>query len=472
MCGIISIIARKQSGFNYEHTKMFEELLLLDRLRGEDSTGVFGVDRGGAVGVVKVASYPDHLFACDEWGKFRQHSYQNGKIMVGHNRAATKGAISTANAHPFHEGNIILVHNGTLRDDYKKTLADREVDSNAIAAAFTEKDASEVIPKLNGAFALVWYDLSTGLLNVSRNSERPLSLITTDDAYILCSEAWMGEVVCNRVNKKIESKESFEPGSLYQFDRKGSAPVVKKLNFVSTSTPVATDIGHGSTKTTGTDGVADNVQLYPKHIDSIPFHTNETAPYKKNEKILTYFKEGEVVDSGTPGAKKFVKMKGYAIEPGRPIVDVIGYIPYVEGTQQIAAFMMTPVVGRVVGVTSSTCGMSLYMTELTRAAMVDVYKGSISIREWTFITDNCTCSKCNAKIYDIESEFTKVVETAAHGYDVTCADCIEDSIENPNEKENFQQRRYGALQIGKPECEESAGGSCRILQLPGPTTIQ
>jgi len=147
MCGIVGMIAKKQAGFSYSEVAAFKDALLIDSLRGEDSTGVFSVMRNKTVNAIKVATHPLHLYQCTDWTSLESKIVQHGRFVVGHNRSATKGAIKTENAHPFHEGKIILVHNGTLRGDHKE-LADVEVDSHAICHALNEKPPEEVIKEL------------------------------------------------------------------------------------------------------------------------------------------------------------------------------------------------------------------------------------------------------------------------------------------------------------------------------------
>jgi glucosamine 6-phosphate synthetase-like amidotransferase/phosphosugar isomerase protein len=63
MCGIVSIISKRQGGFWHADLELFEGLLILDTTRGLDSTGVFCVDSARQVGFMKVASHPFNLFA-------------------------------------------------------------------------------------------------------------------------------------------------------------------------------------------------------------------------------------------------------------------------------------------------------------------------------------------------------------------------------------------------------------------------
>lgn len=98
-------------------------------------------------------------------------------VLLGHNRHATKGASDNpAFAHPFKHGHITLVHNGSLTTHFALTKERFTVDSEAITKAFEVDGPEAVIPKLNGAFALVWIDQKEKTLNFVRNSQRPFAI--------------------------------------------------------------------------------------------------------------------------------------------------------------------------------------------------------------------------------------------------------------------------------------------------------
>lgn len=222
MCGLVSIISRKQSGFMGRDVDLFEQMLIIDTFRGKDSTGVMSTFKNKDVQVVKLATQPFLLFETQQWKDLRHKVIQTGRYMAGHNRAATKGAVNNDNAHPFVEDNIILMHNGTLTNHETLTKNKVEVDSNAIAHALVEATPQEVLPKVWGAFALIWYDTKTEKLYATRNDERPLSLITTDDFYFLTSEPWMAAMPAQRQGRKIESIIDIPPGTLLEFDMFGN----------------------------------------------------------------------------------------------------------------------------------------------------------------------------------------------------------------------------------------------------------
>src|SRR5258708_23394340 len=114
MCGVLGMIARRGAGFNQQDIKQLENLLIVDSTRGRDSTGVVNIKRDREVNFIKHANEPAVLFQSRYWEEFKKEVYSSGMIAFGHNRAATRGAISSENAHPFIEDNIVLIHNGTL----------------------------------------------------------------------------------------------------------------------------------------------------------------------------------------------------------------------------------------------------------------------------------------------------------------------------------------------------------------------
>jgi hypothetical protein len=131
---------------------------------------------------------------------------KDGKIFVGHNRAATKGDITDANAHPFSvDDKIVLVHNGTVRGDHKK-LKDTEVDTEAIAHVIAEEpDISKALKKINAAYALVWYDIQKKKLHLIRNHERPLYTATLKNGgFIFASEKETLDYVISRHTLSID----------------------------------------------------------------------------------------------------------------------------------------------------------------------------------------------------------------------------------------------------------------------------
>lgn len=196
MCGILAVVSKNSgnSGFWKPQCDMFHELLMVDTLRGDDSTGVFLVDKDGDLEMLKEASDGPVFQKTKDYDTFMQHLFARGRVAVGHNRKATKGSITDENAHPFAVDNkIVLVHNGTLYGDYKKLAGegnDVDVDSHAIAHIIHQSgdDVEKAIQQLNGAFALIWFDMEKQTVNFLRNDQRPLWFLETTDSYVWSSE--------------------------------------------------------------------------------------------------------------------------------------------------------------------------------------------------------------------------------------------------------------------------------------------
>lgn len=165
-----------KNGFANDEVQAFRDMLFVDTLRGFDATGVFGVDYNKNVSLIKAAIPGPEFIAKQEFGDFTREAVKRGQILVGHNRAATKGAADKdENAHPFCvDDKIVLVQNGSYNGDWKH-LADTEVDSDAIAHLLArEEDIGKALRQVNAAYALVWYNVDTSTLYIIRNSQRPL----------------------------------------------------------------------------------------------------------------------------------------------------------------------------------------------------------------------------------------------------------------------------------------------------------
>lgn len=223
MCGIVGLVAKTTTGMSYHQQELFEEMLVCDSVRGDDSTGVFGVNKTGNVTYLKLASHPFNLLKTSEYISWKQDSWQTGRIAVGHNRKASSGAISNENAHPFAFGPVVLVHNG-LVDNFRSLVHHKErtkhnvdVDSHAIALLFARNDPMKVIPEIRGAFVFVWYNASEKKLYMVRNTERPLSLVECDDGIYFCSEKGMLRWLLRRRANNVEIGD-FKPGILLSLD--------------------------------------------------------------------------------------------------------------------------------------------------------------------------------------------------------------------------------------------------------------
>ena len=201
MCGLVGFVGQDSKKVK----QVMDFMLLVDQIRGLDSTGISTISSTGTVKTFKRAMHSTDFLCMRQTNKLLDGYGHNA--IIGHNRAATKGVVNTENAHPFTHGNITLAHNGTLRK--QNLLPDHEdfdVDSENICHAINLNGVEDTVESLCGAFALSYYDDNTKTINLVRNAERPLYYTTSTCGANMfwASEAWMITVACAKAGIVIE----------------------------------------------------------------------------------------------------------------------------------------------------------------------------------------------------------------------------------------------------------------------------
>jgi len=164
MCGIVGF-----SGSSPFDTNKIEKLLLCNMSRGTDATGIYNRKT-----IIKEAKNAILFLA--------ENSLEPELKFIGHCRAGTVGSkTDNKNAHPFEYGEIVGVHNGTLR--YTLDLAkivdwtgkDWDVDSQILIKGIADNKHIEMFKSLDGAAALIWsHKEEPSTIYCYRNDERPL----------------------------------------------------------------------------------------------------------------------------------------------------------------------------------------------------------------------------------------------------------------------------------------------------------
>lgn len=230
MCGLVGMAGKLTAA----HDKVFKKLLIFDVIRGEHSTGVAAVPTNGDVNIAKQVGNPFELF---EDKRYDRAINKQNRVLIGHNRFATQGAVNKANAHPFNFEHITGAHNGSLTNS--KDLEDSKdfvVDSQAIFNHISKKGVEDMVSKVQGAYALVWWDSDKETLNFIRNDERPLYIAFTEKSERLywASEKWMLEVAIPE-HEKIEIAE-FPINEWWSFpvdsNRDIKKPRIKEVKYV------------------------------------------------------------------------------------------------------------------------------------------------------------------------------------------------------------------------------------------------
>lgn len=153
MCGIVGYSGKEP--MKQEDLKI---LLYFAEERGDDSCGVATPNT-----ILKRAEHPHH---------FITRSLPTDKVVLGHTRAKTVGAVTDRNAHPFENGNFIGVHNGGIRNFrtlQKQEGTNYQVDSEIIWHMFNKYGVKESLPKLQGWMGLGWID-EKNQLNLYKSS--------------------------------------------------------------------------------------------------------------------------------------------------------------------------------------------------------------------------------------------------------------------------------------------------------------
>jgi hypothetical protein len=221
MCGMGGFIGDKVADSDLI---LMRNIGLLNMFRGEHSTGMFDVTPGQKVPVKYHKRAVDSVsFIASNYYNAWNTRWKDSKpvALAYHCRHATQGKVSSENAHPFHKGNVIGMHNGTIfskftnRNDFD---TDSETIFHNIDTLGLEKTLSELSEK-DPAYALVWYDLKKRTMNIIRNEKRPLHYSWMLGTFFWSSERRHLEMAYEGAGYKATPViNAFEPFHLYSFD--------------------------------------------------------------------------------------------------------------------------------------------------------------------------------------------------------------------------------------------------------------
>lgn len=222
MCGIVGMVNKGVGGLFSSDVGLFNQLLYIDALRGEDSTGAVGYMNSGEMFVIKDAVDANTFLNTEQYQKFAAKVSKTGKALIGHNRKKTVGKIDPTTAHPFViDDRFAFVHNGTLYSH--KHLADTEVDSEALGIVLSRCEGDkhkieQVLEKVYGAYACAWVDQKEEKLYLLRNEERPLYIAEAGGVYFFASENTAIAHILLRNNMKVDKIDKVKENTLYVFD--------------------------------------------------------------------------------------------------------------------------------------------------------------------------------------------------------------------------------------------------------------
>jgi len=256
MCGIVGVIIKANNGLTKRIEDSFYNLLFVNTLRGDDSTGVIAVEKTTEFHVMKEATEAAWFIPQFQYSPVGKQMWTTGKALIGHNRKGTMGKVEDANAHPFVvDDDFAMVHNGTLLGHHK--LAATTVDSEALAIvlakAFKEEDykkaLEEILPEVNGAYAVSIYDQRHNTVRLLRNKERPMAYVETSDAWFFASEGLMLHWILSRngyTAKDVVSLKAVPEDTVVTFDLDANTCTEEKIT-IKKYTPPLTMVQGGAT---------------------------------------------------------------------------------------------------------------------------------------------------------------------------------------------------------------------------------
>lgn len=153
MCGVFGFIGKPRKSTSI----VMRNLAYWNMERGTDSSGIAFISPDQQV-IYKKAVNAYELFNRYQLQKllymFRQKPFT---ILLGHTRMATRGAVTSNNAHPFKIGNTIMTHNGVISNfDMLQREWDTEyqVDSQIIGHLLDRKGLDKTVSELTGMYTV------------------------------------------------------------------------------------------------------------------------------------------------------------------------------------------------------------------------------------------------------------------------------------------------------------------------------
>ncbi len=181
MCGIVGV-----AGNLFKNdVDVFNQLLFVDTLRGQDSTGVAAVSND--LKDVRVFKRVGPAYEVMDSKQYDSVANSQARILIGHNRYGTMGGKTRSNAHPFEFENVVGVHNGTISHISKGRMhmgSTFGTDSEGIYCNINEHGIQDTIDKMKDstdAYCLVYYDVEDKTLCMIRNDKRPMFFAYDED---------------------------------------------------------------------------------------------------------------------------------------------------------------------------------------------------------------------------------------------------------------------------------------------------
>lgn len=211
MCGQMGILTTSRQVYADD---FLSDAFVASMLRGVDSSGIASINLQDSSYYLHKLPVSGLFFKDDKVAKrYIGYSTAPDTLSMCHVRAATVGAVSMSNAHPFEiekdNGDILIgTHNGTLTNwKSRSTARGFDVDSEWALTLIAE-EGIEAFEQITGAFAFVWWDGSDSkVLHMARNKERPMHVaFLKDGGMAYASEPGMLFWLLERNSMKVDGR--------------------------------------------------------------------------------------------------------------------------------------------------------------------------------------------------------------------------------------------------------------------------
>lgn len=233
MCGLFGIIGQ---GITKDDTIVFRDLMLLNAIRGTDSTGfASGRSKANHKNLKEIylsKKVNDAIYFLQSLSKEDEDALDNvfHDFKLGHTRWATTGEVVLGAAQPFNRENIVGTHNGTFGSiNFTGFNSDSDAFYHRVNELGMRATIQTVKPKEDG-YALVWHDKNEGTIKILRNEKKMIwfTYHPTRQVMYYCSELGLLKAALDRRSIKYEDCFYPMPDTMYSFDpqrlKKGTKP--------------------------------------------------------------------------------------------------------------------------------------------------------------------------------------------------------------------------------------------------------
>lgn len=271
MCKLVTILnlTGKPMGVNLADklTKVFKHALHINGHNNSDATGVSELTLDGREFMYKDA-VPSPEYLVEKSGDASSKVATDTFVIAGHTRYGTVGGNDISSAHPFIRGDITLMQNGTsYSTDYLLNSPDDAiVDSDQVAYSINSIGAEKTFKAYEGAGVFMWIDNKDKTFNIIKNAERNLNItkVKGHEIYIIMTDPFSIEYVCNRANLAIEEVKCFQNNCLFKYYTNGNITLNSNVNVNEEVYPISA----GSNKSSWYGSYGDNINYYTQPSNS------------------------------------------------------------------------------------------------------------------------------------------------------------------------------------------------------------